>query len=252
MRDFLKIGRLSKTIIRVHYTWILTVVLVVLALITQFPTELGGLWLMISFGILASLLFFVAITLRELLLSTVAIKKGVDVRSVTLFPIGGLQRVDGRSSMPSIELLLGIVGMLNNLIIAGIFYGVYAVFSSANQPFVEIVLQWLAFLFLTLTLFHIVPGYPLDGGRILRAILWRVLGDYRRATNIASWVGWAFGLLLVAGGITLLVLTPEHFAGVFLITIGLILQNAATHSRRLEKNGLAVPQVADDTVLNRS
>jgi Zn-dependent protease len=224
----------------VHYTWILAVVLVVLALITQFPAELGGIRLMVSFGILASLLFFVAIILRELLLSTVAIRKGVGVQSVTLFPIGGLQRIDGRSSMPSIELLLGIMGMLSNLLIAGIFYGVYAVFSGTDQPFVEVVLQWLAFLFLMLTLFHIVPGYPLDGGRILRAILWKALGDYRRATKIASWISWTFGLLLIAGGITLLVLTPEHFAGAFLIAIGLILQNAATHSRRQERNEFAV------------
>lgn len=232
MRNPLKFGRFFRIRMRIHYTWILAIILITLAVSTQFSTEHYSLSSRIMFGGAASVLFFFAILIREFLLSLIAINKGIAVESVTIFAFGGLMQVDQETTTPAHELLLAVAGMLCNLIIAGILFIAYTVLKQTGQMVTDVLLQWLAFLCFMLTLFHIIPGFPLDGGRILRAILWKILHDSRRATLAASWTGWGIGLILTVGGILLLILTLERFTGVFLIAIGLILQNAATHGRR--------------------
>jgi len=225
-------GRFFGIHIRIHYTWIVAIPLITLAVVTQFSTEYGTLPLRIAFGVSASILFFFAILLRELVLNLIAVSKGATVRSVTLFAFGGLSQVDKDSTMPAKELLLAVAGMLYNLIIAGAFFVAYAVLAQHHQLVVDVLLQWLAFICLMLALFHLLPGFPLDGGKILRALLWQLWDNYDRATRIAGWVGWIIGMLLTIAGILLLFLAQERFTGVFLISVGLILQNASTHSRR--------------------
>ncbi len=83
-----------------------------------------------------------------------------------------------------------------------------------------------------LALFHFFPGLPLDGGRVLRAILWKATANYEQVTRILSWTGWGIGLLFIIGGVLILITTQQWFIGIFLAFPGLVLQNAATHSRR--------------------
>ncbi len=231
MRYSIRIGRSFQTRIRVHYSWVLAVILITFAVTTQFSTDYPF-WLRIASGIGASLLFFTAIGIRELVIILVATYKGIDVESVTFFAFGGLLEVDSKTTSPAHESMLSLTGMLGNLIITGIFYISYIFLPETVPIMVNVIIKWLAFLCFTLTLFHIVPGYPLEGGRIFRAILWKVLNNGRRATQIASWVSWVLGIGIVIAGILMLVFTIERFTGVFLVAIGLILQNAATHSRR--------------------
>lgn len=243
MRSPIKLGGLFQTRIRIHYSWMLAIILISFNVTTQFSTE-SSLWLRIALGVAASVLFFLAVLLRELLLLLVAVYKGVAVESITIFPFGGLLQVNQEDAAPSRELLLAIAGMLCNLLIASMFYLAYALQGKTEQVVIVVLVKWLAFLYFTLSLFHIIPGFPLEGGRILHSILWKAFDDIRRATRIASWTGWTIGFLLAVGGILILVFTVERFTGAFLVVLGLILQNAATHSRR-QQNQVIIPAPVD-------
>jgi len=160
-----------------------------------------------------------------------AIYKGVKVESVTLFAFGGLIKVDQETTSPKHEFILAISGILGNLAITGIFYIANVLLVETIHIMVDVITKWLAFLYFTLTIFHVVSAYPLEGGRFLRAILWKVLGDVHRSTQITGWISWVLGIIIAIVGILILIFTIERFTGVFLVVIGLILQNAATHSR---------------------
>jgi len=231
MKSSIKIGRFLRTHLRIHYTWILAFVFISWAVSTQFSTE-NPLFLRIAFGVTASILFFFAILLREIILLLLAVYKGVVVETVTVFAFGGLLHVDRETTTPSRELLLAIAGMLCNLVITIIFYFTNLLLDNTEQIVIDVILKWLAFLYFTLSLFHLMPAFPLEGGRILHAMLCKAINNVQRATRIAGWTSRVIGLLIMAGGILILVYTVERFTGVFLIGIGLILQNAATHSLR--------------------
>ncbi|MFC2005434.1 hypothetical protein ACFLVG_00510 [Chloroflexota bacterium] len=230
MRSSLRMGRFFRTRLRIHYSWILAFILIIWAVTTQFSTDYPF-QIRIASGTIAGVSLFLAITFRELMLILMAIYKGIEVESVTLFPFGGLIDVDQETTSPQHEFILTISGILCNLAITGIFYIANALLAETIHTMVDVITKWLAFLYFTLTIFHVVPAYPLEGGRFLRAILWKWLGDVHRSTQIAGWISWVLGIIIAIGGILILVLTIERFTGVFLIVIGLILQNAATHSR---------------------
>lgn len=230
MRSSLRMGRFFRTRLRVHYSWILAFILITWAVTTQFSTDYPF-WIRIVSGGIAGVFFFLAITFRELVLILMAIYKGIEVESVTLFSFGGLIKVDQETTSPQHEFMLAISGILGNLVIAGIFFIANVLLAETIHIMVGVITKWLAFLYFTLTIFHVIPAYPLEGGRFLRAILWKVLGDVHRSTQIAGWISWVLGIIIAIGGILILVFTIERFTGVFLVVIGLILQNAATHSR---------------------
>ncbi len=143
-----------------------------------------------------------------------------------------MPQIAKEATLPVLELLLAVAGLLCNLIIAGIFYVLYIVLAHAGNIIIDVLVQWLAFICFMLALFHFIPGFPLDGGRVLRALLWMATGDYERATRTASWTGWGIGLVFAIGGILILIITQQWFVGILLAFPGLVLQNAATHSRR--------------------
>jgi Zn-dependent protease len=231
MRTLTNLGKLRRVRYRIHYTWLFAVVLVPAAVITQFePTY--PLWQRAVLGIFASLMLFVAVAVRESVLGFITVRKGITIESVVLFVFGGMAQVDSETSSPSLELLLAAVGQLFNIIIAGIFSVIYLVLKGSGNVMIEVLMQWMAFIWFMLVLLHFIPGFPLDGGRALRVLFWKLTDNYVKATRITSWLGWGFGLVMTAGGISLLVLTPELFAGIFLVVFGLLLQNAATIGRR--------------------
>ena len=231
MRSDPNLGRIFGVHVRLHYTWFVAILLIAAAVVTQFSTAYP-LWQRIMLGIAASLLLLMGITIREFVLSFTATHKGITVKRVTLFVFGGVSQIDKEATLPALELLLAVVGMLSNLIIAGIFYVVYLVLAHTGNIVIDVLVQWLAFIYFMLFLFHFVPAFPLDGGRILHALLWKATGDYERVTRIASWTGWGIGLLFTIGGILVLINTQQWFVGILLTFPGLVLQNAATQSRR--------------------
>jgi len=230
LRSAAKPERVFGVRVRLHYTWAVAFVLITAVVVTQFP-EAFSLWQRIIFGIAASLLFFISISIREFILGFVAIRRRMPVKGVTLFVLGGVPQTSGETTLPILELLLAVTGLLSNLVIAGIFYGAYLALANSASVIIAGLIQWLAFIIFMLALFHFVPGFPLDGGRVLRVLLWRTSGNYERATRIASWVGWGIGSLLVIGGIVVMILYSQWFTGLFLAFVGWVLQSAATHSR---------------------
>ncbi|MCK4368568.1 MAG: site-2 protease family protein [Dehalococcoidales bacterium] len=231
MRGFPNLGRIFGVSIRLHYTWALAFALITAIMVTQFP-EAYPLWQRVSFGIATSLLFFISVSIREFIISLTALSRGIPVKSITLFVFGGVSHTSKEATSPALELLVAATGLLTSLVIAGVFYGIYALLANTGSIVIAGLIQWLAFIYFFLFLFHFIPGFPLGGGRILRALLWKVTGDYEWATRIASWTGWGIGLLCIAGGILLLIFGRQWFNGLVLAGVGLVLQTAATQSRR--------------------
>lgn len=229
--DSMKIGSIFKTRIRVHYTWILVFILVPWAMSTQFSTGLSF-STRIILGVITAFLFYCAVFLREIVLLIIANRNNVKVKTVTIFAFGGLLQTNYETDSPSKEMLLAVSGMLCNLAVTLVFYFSSLFFDNTESIILDVPLKWLAFFYLTLSLFHIFPAYPLEGGRMLHVLFWKVSGNYRRSMRISGTSGWILGLLVMAGAIALVVLTDERFTGMFFIGLGLIIQNAATHSLR--------------------
>ncbi len=231
MRTAPRLGRILGIRLQLHPTWAIAIPLIIAIVVTQFP-EAYPLWQRIVLGMVASLLFLVAVSIRELVLSFLALSRGIPVKRVTLFVFGGVPQITKEATLPVLELLLAVAGLLSNLIIAGIFYAVHSVLVNTGSVIIDGLILWLAFMYFMLALFHFIPGFPLDGGRLLRTLLWKATGDYDRATGIASWTGRGIGLLFIACGILLLILAHQWFNGLVLAFVGWVLHSAAAQSRR--------------------
>lgn len=235
MGSSLSLGRIFGIPIRLHYTWFLIFVLITVALLTYFP-QAYPLWQRITLGIVASLLFFISITAHELAHSLMAINNGIPVKNITLFVFGGVSQITKEATRPIVELLVAVVGPLSSLIIAGIFYGLHSMLITlaklGSGSIIVTGLDWLAYINVMLALFNLVPGFPLDGGRVFRALLWMGTGDYSRATRIAALTGRGIGFLFIFGGILVMIVAGQWFAGLWLAFIGWFLENAAAASHR--------------------
>lgn len=252
MRSSFRIGRLLGIELRVDSSWLFVLVLVVWSVSSLFarwhpdwqPTTV------LFVAAFAALAFFGSILLHELAHSIVARLHGVPVRDITLHMFGGVSNIEREPPGPAAELLIAVVGPLTSLglgvamtVIAGIFAGLAGLDAESAADVVThlgplaTVLFWLGPINVAVGLFNLLPGFPLDGGRILRAIVWWVTGDGRRATRVATTlgqlVGWAF---IVAGGFMALGYAVPFFGrglggGVWLALVGLFLRNAATQHR---------------------
>ncbi len=231
MKGFPNLGRIFGVSIQLHYTWALALILITAIMVTQFPSAYP-LWQRISLGIVTSLLFFMSVSIREFVISLTAISRGIPLKRTTLFVFGGISQISKESTRPVLELLIAAAGLLSSLLIAGVFYWIYSGLVDTGSVMIAGLIQWLAFIYFMLFLFHFIPGFPLDGGRILRAVLWQVTGNYERATLITSWSGWVIGLLCIAGGILLMIAERQWFDGLMLAGLGWVLQTAAAQSRR--------------------
>jgi Zn-dependent protease/predicted transcriptional regulator len=181
-------------------------------------------WLM---GLLTSLLFFGSVLTHELAHVFFALRNGTPVKGITLFLFGGVAQLEDEPQSPGAEFSMAIAGPALSLGLAALFGVVW--FFSRSVPYLAAPSQWLAQTNLMLAMFNLVPGFPLDGGRVLRSVIWRLTGSLRRASEIATGVGrvvaWGFmgiGVLSTLGG--------SIFNGLWLIFIGWYLQNAARSS----------------------
>lgn len=249
MRSSFRIGRLFGIDLRVDSSWLFILVLVVWSLSSLFarwhPDWMAGTVFLVAF--LAALSFFVSVLLHELAHSLVARLYGIPVRDITLHMFGGVSNIEREPPTAAAELLIAIVGPLTSVGLgiamtaaATLATGLAGMEVETAAEAVEhmgplaTVLLWLGPINIAVGLFNLVPGFPLDGGRILRALVWRVTGSLSRATRIATTVGqlvgWAF---IVAGGFMALGYAVPFFGrglggGIWLALIGLFLRNAAT------------------------
>ncbi|MCX6008944.1 MAG: CBS domain-containing protein [Chloroflexi bacterium] len=227
----IKLGEVFGIPVRVHYTWFIASALIIITLALTFR-GINPLWQNIILGIIASLLFFASMCARALAQSSVAINRGMLVRSVTLYVFGGVPRITEQDTRPIPEILMAITGPFSSLVIAGIFYALsYALAGTATFMPAEF-MQWLFYFNIMMALFNLIPAFPLDGGRALRAILQLTMGDYSRATRIATFTGRVIGFLLIAVGILAVILPGNWFAGVATAVFGWFLEDATTTGRR--------------------
>ena len=225
------LGRVFGIRLRLHYTWIFAFAFITVAVVTQFP-ESYPLWQRILLGIVAGLLFLIAMGIREFVLIYLAIHRGITLQRVTLFVFGGVSQIMRQTTSPILELLFVMSGLLSTLVIVGIFYIAHLILVISGSIVVAGLTQWSYFIIFMMFLLHLVPSFPLDGGRFLRAIIWRTTGDYERATRITIWTGQGINLLFIASGILLMVLAQQWFIGPVLIFLGWVLQIGASQGQR--------------------
>ncbi len=233
MKSSLRLGRIAGIEIGIHYSWLLALVLITWSLARGFfPQSYPG-WDMATYwvtGILAALFLFLSVLVHELAHSLVAIAKGLSVQGITLFIFGGVSNIKGEPERPSVEFVMAIVGPLASLVLAGIFWGLRQAVGQQVSPLAAI-LWYLALVNALLAVFNLIPGFPLDGGRVLRSIIWGATGSLTKATNIAATVGRGFGWALIAFGVFQLI-TGNFLGGIWIAFIGWFLSSAANASRR--------------------
>ena len=230
MRGNISLGRVLGIPLRLHYTWFIIFALVAFTLVFSILDQTYPLVQRIIWGILTSLLFFASIITHELAHSILAIRNNISVKEITLFVFGGVSQITKEATHPRAELSIAIVGPLTSLALAGIFYGLHLILASTNQLLVANSMWWLTWINVLLAAFNLIPGFPLDGGRILRALVWHQTRDYRRATRIATGVGRGIAYAFIAAGIVLVLVRQSWFDGIWLVLIGWFLNDAARAS----------------------
>ncbi|HUR28979.1 MAG TPA: site-2 protease family protein [Planctomycetota bacterium] len=248
MRSF-KIGSVFGIELRIDWSWLLIVLLIVWNLATLFASwhpdwpRAGT----VSMAVAAALLFFVCIVLHELAHSLVARKHGMRVRSITLFLFGGVSNIEQEPPSAETEFLVAVVGPVTSVLLGAAFLFIASATTDtvaaesalsmiAQLSALSTLLFWLGTVNIVIGVFNLIPAFPLDGGRILRAAIWHTTGNLRKATAIASTSGQLFGWgLMLAGiamcfGIQIPFLGVGPVSGVWAAFIGWFLRGSARHA----------------------
>lgn len=223
------LGRAFGIPIYLHASWFIIFLLITLSLRTQFTSMHPG-WTPAqhwTLGVVTSLFFFGSVVFHELSHSVVAKYYRIPVESITLFVFGGLSRIQKEPEKPSQEFNIALAGPLSSLFLAGCFW-LIARYLHGNEMVVAAA-QWLAEINFILAVFNLLPGFPLDGGRIFRGIAWAVTGDFTRSTRMASTAGKAIGYLMIFVGIWQ-ALNGNWVGGLWTAFIGWFLLSAAQES----------------------
>lgn len=226
-RHAIPIGKIFGISIDLDYSWFLIVGLLAWMLAASYyPAEfknwsVGEYWLM---GIVTAIMLFVSVLIHELGHSIVAQHFGISVSRITLFVFGGVSEIAAEAPAAGIEFWIAVVGPLTSFALAALFWELEPVVTF-SQPLLALA-KYLAYINLILGVFNLVPGFPLDGGRVLRAIVWHFTGKFQRATSIAAATGRFFGFFLIFIGVWQ-ALAGNFFNGLWLAFIGWFLESAA-------------------------
>jgi len=248
-----RLGRIFGINIHIDWSWLLIFGLVSWSLASTFG-QIHTEWTALAqwgMALSAALLFFLSVLAHELAHSLVAQARGVPVRNITLFMFGGVSNIQREPTSPLGELLITIVGPLTSFVLGAVFLvlgtgsitlanmnvmNANAILSQLGP--VSTILIWLGSINILVGLFNLIPGFPLDGGRIVRSILWGITDDLHKATRWASWMGQAVAWILIFAGMSMLfgvqipLLGAGFINGIWLIFIGWFLQSAAVQSYR--------------------
>lgn len=238
MKGDIKIGRIFGIQLGLHFSWLVIAVLVTLSLVGHF-SAVNANWgssLVWTTALVTGLLFFVAVILHELAHALVAKMRGLPVRSITLFALGGIALIDKEPDDPLTEFLVGFAGPLMSLIIGALCF--LTAFTLGWSPETHMItpptpflaaLVWLGYINIVLAIFNMIPGYPLDGGRVLRAIVWRITGNMNRSTRTAAHFGQFVATFFIVWGVFEFFFSTG-FTGLWLALIGWFLLTAAKAS----------------------
>jgi Zn-dependent protease/CBS domain-containing protein len=244
---YFRLGRVSGIDIHVNWSWLLIFGLVSWSLSLTFGQIHSGWSINLRWGMamLAAILFFFSVLAHELAHSLVALARGVPVANITLFMFGGVSNMQREPSSPAEEMVITIVGPLMSLFLGAACLIIGAGESAIDtgslfapailaqlQP-VNTTLAWLGSVNIMIGFFNLIPAFPLDGGRMVRSLIWAVLKDIRRSTRWATWIGQGIAWAMIAAGVGMVFdvriasLGGDMFNGLWLIFIGIFLHHAA-------------------------
>jgi Zn-dependent protease/predicted transcriptional regulator len=235
MHSSIRLGRLFGIEVGLHYSWFIIALLITMSLGSQFQSSHAewGSTVIWSLSTLTALLFFVTLLAHELSHALVARTRGLTTKAITLFALGGVAQIEKEPEDAKTEFLVGIVGPFSSAVIGCLSLAVaWALgwrMGAAPETSLHAMFVWLGYINLSLAAFNMIPGYPLDGGRILRSILWLASGNVQVATRRAATVGKIIALLFIAFGIFRF-FGGAGFGGLWIAFIGWFLLQAASAS----------------------
>jgi Zn-dependent protease/predicted transcriptional regulator len=232
MKAQIKLGTIYGIEIGLHYSWLIIAVLISLSLSNYFA-EVHPDWsrnVTTTMAVLTAILFFTAIVVHELSHAAVARMNGLPVRSITLFALGGVAQIEKEPDNAKTEFWLGIIGPITSLVIGFICLGIARVLgwippTEPDTPTMAM-LVWLGYVNIALAVFNMIPGFPMDGGRVMRSIIWRITGNRDKATKAASLIGQFLSIGFIIFGIYLF-FNGTGFGGLWIAFIGWFLLNSA-------------------------
>lgn len=237
MRSTFSLGSIFGIPVGVSYTWFLILVVVSFLVFDQLTLQLPrwGTVALVGMAGATGLLFFCSILVHELAHSVMATRHSLPVRGITLFLLGGVSHISREARRPWIEFIVALVGPLMSLVVAaamlGVAFFVAPVFLTGRlREGVTVVALLLGWTNLALAVFNLLPGFPLDGGRVLRAGIWGLTGNYWLATNVAVLFGQAFAIVLALGSVVLFLRTGSLF-NLWPILVSTFIFLAATSAR---------------------
>ncbi|HLU26165.1 MAG TPA: site-2 protease family protein [Longimicrobiales bacterium] len=250
MGDF-RLGSVFGFEIRIDFSWFIIFFLILWTFtVAVFPANFPGLsrGAYLGMGVVGALLFFSSLLAHELSHSLVARRKGIPVEGITLFIFGGMARTRMEAEQPGDEFYIAVVGPVSSILIGLLFGLIWWLGTRLGwSTAITGVALYLGFLNIALAVFNLLPGFPLDGGRLFRSLVWKITGDVTRATRIASTGGKWLGYVLVALGV-LQVFGGALVGGLWMVFIGWFLRNAAIvsyeqHLVRLALEGVPAWQI---------
>ena len=252
MKAQIKLGRIFGVEIGLHYSWFIIALLITFSVAGEFRVN-NPHWsdsLRWALAIVTAVLFFISIVAHELSHALVAKARGLPVRSITLFALGGVAQIEKEAADAKTEFWMGIVGPITSFVIGLLCLGITLALGWKPPQFPQqplpAILMWLGVINIGLALFNMIPGFPLDGGRVLRGILWWITGDARRATTIAARVGQiiAFGMIIYG---VMQFFGGSGINGLWLAFIGWFLLSASreSYAQMVISEGLRGLRVAD-------
>lgn len=233
----IRIGRLAGIAIGVQPLWIVIVALITWSLgAVYYPGQVDGIAPLAAYGLglISALLLFASILLHELGHAIVARRNGVEIEEIDLWLLGGVARMAGYPKTAAAELRFALAGPAVTLLIAASFVAIGAALPDSSPAALRALVDYQAFVNLAILVFNLLPAFPLDGGRVARALIWARIGKIERATEIAASIGRGFGFAMIALGIVGTLLGA--FGGIWLALIGLFVIAAA----KAEERGLHV------------
>lgn len=228
LSNSIRLFRIAGIDVGIHYSWLVIFGLVTWSLAAGLlPEAIPGIstteaWIL---GAIGALLLFASVLIHELAHSLVAKARGLDARSITLFIFGGVSNLAGEAKRPLTEFIVAIVGPIASFAVAGL---AFLVVNVTDDQRADALFQYLAFVNVLLGLFNLIPGFPLDGGRVLRSVAWSITGNLRRATELAANLGKLVAYGFLAWGFLQILVDRNLLGGIWIAVIGWFLHGAAS------------------------
>lgn len=258
MKQSLQVARVFGIPIEINYSWLVVFLLITWSLAAGYYPLFLPLrqeyiyWLA---AVVSSMLLFSSLLLHELSHSLVAIRNGIPIRKISLFIFGGVAQMEKEPETSGVELRMALAGPACSLAIAIVCFAIFMLMPPAGVGQIAAsILFYTGLVNLAIVIFNLIPGFPLDGGRVFRAMIWNFTGDLRSATRVATYFGKGFSYLIMAAGIFFLY-NQQFLNGVWLLVLGLFLHEAAEMSYQqliLKKAlvGVRVQEVMSDDVVS--